>query len=75
MGFRDWGFRRIKLCCASINKGSIAVIEKLGVRLEAVEREERWLPAFGWIDSLTFALLADEWDPETRRGPGGTSLS
>ena len=74
VGFRDWGFRRIKLCCAAINEGSIAVIEKLGARLEAVERAERRLPGHGWIDALTYALLADEWDPETRRGPGGSSL-
>jgi RimJ/RimL family protein N-acetyltransferase len=75
VGFREWGFRRLRLCCAGNNHASIRVIDKVGARLEAVERQERWLDSFGWVDSLSYAILADEWDPVARRGPGGSSLA
>ncbi|MDJ0975416.1 MAG: GNAT family protein [Planctomycetota bacterium] len=73
-GFRDWGFRRIKLCCSKENRGSVAVIDRLALRLEAVERAERFVDGAGWQDSLTYAVLADEWNAETETGPGGRSL-
>lgn len=73
-GFRDWGFRRIKLCCAADNRGSVAVLERLQLRLEAIERAERFVDGLGWQDSLTYAVLADEWDPVLETGPGGRTL-
>lgn len=70
-GFDDWGFRRIKLCCAATNAASIKVIEKLAFRLEAVEVAERYVDGIGWSDSRTYACLTEEWDRATGRGPGG----
>lgn len=70
-GFGEWGFRRLKLCCASANAASVTVIERLGFRLEAVEAAERFIPGFGWSDSLSYALLASEWDAAAGCGPGG----
>lgn len=73
-GFRDWGFRRVKVCCASENRGSVAVIERLALRLEGREKRERFVEGYGYLDTLTYAVLSDEWDPETETGPGGRSV-
>lgn len=73
-GFRDWGFRRIKISCAADNAGSVAVIDRLQLRMEACERDERFVEGLGYMDSLTYAVLREEWDADAERGPGGTSL-
>ncbi len=73
-GFRDWGFRRIKICCAEGNTGSVAVIDRLQLRLEGRERDERFVEGLGYMDSLTYAVLREEWDADAERGPGGTSI-
>lgn len=73
-GFREWGFRRIKISCADRNTGSVRLIERLGLRLEARERAERFVEGHGYVDSLTYAVLREEWDPATETGPGGRSL-
>lgn len=65
--FETFGLRRIRICCGAGNWGSRAVIERLGLRLEARERLERFVPGHGWIDSLSFAVLAEEWSPQVRR--------
>jgi len=65
--FRDFGLRRIRICCAAPNLGSVAVIERLGLRLESRERLERFVPGHGWVDSLAFGVLAQEWSPEAGR--------
>jgi RimJ/RimL family protein N-acetyltransferase len=61
-GFGPWGFRRITICCAGRNVASQAIPEKLGIRLEGVEREANWIDGVGWDDHLTYAVLAHEWD-------------
>ena len=65
--FDTFALRRIRICCGAANWGSRAVIERLGLRLEARERLERFVPGHGWMDSLSFAALAEEWSPDTRR--------
>ncbi len=69
-GFDAWGFRRIKICCSNLNKGSVGVLENLGLRFEGEEREARWLPGVGWDNHRTYAVLADEWDREAERVRG-----
>ncbi|MGH1343559.1 MAG: GNAT family N-acetyltransferase [Nannocystales bacterium] len=62
-----WGLRRIVIHCAALNIRSARVCEKLGLRREAVHIADRWfegcdtIPA-GYIDSHTYAVLANEWD-------------
>lgn len=62
-----WGLRRIVIHCAALNLRSARVCQKLDLRHEAVHVADRWfegsedIPA-GYIDSHTYAVLADEWD-------------
>lgn len=77
-GFADqadggWGFRRITLLCAEQNTASWRVAEKLGMRLERRERAERYSarPTPGYLDSLGYAVLADEWDAAAGRARPG----
>jgi RimJ/RimL family protein N-acetyltransferase len=60
-GFGPWGFHKIVIHCAAGNIGSRRVPEKLGVRLEAQLRRDRWIEGRGWEDTLIFGVLADEW--------------
>ncbi len=73
-----WGLRRIIVSCAAINRGSVRVCEKLGLRLEARRRRDRYLDAYdehpgGYIDSHTYAVLLGEWDHDRARARDGIS--
>jgi RimJ/RimL family protein N-acetyltransferase len=65
--FGDWGFRRIRLVCSAANTPSRRIPERLGMRLEGCERANRWVDGHGWTDTLTFGVLAEEWDPGKQR--------
>ena len=65
--FGDWGFRRIRICCAASNTASLRVPEKLGLTLEARARRFRYVEGLGWDDHLTYGVLAEEWDAERGR--------
>lgn len=67
-----WGLRRIVISCAALNVGSVGVCTRLGLRREAVRRGDRWFEGHGsqppgYIDSHTYAVLADEWDTTAHR--------
>ncbi|MHC5011392.1 MAG: GNAT family N-acetyltransferase [Planctomycetota bacterium] len=70
--FRDWGLRRIRICCAGPNRASQRIPEKLGLRLERRAKRASWVDGLGWTDDLEYAVLADEWDAERQRGPDAT---
>jgi ribosomal-protein-alanine N-acetyltransferase len=59
-GFVDLGLHRIWATTIAENVGSARVLEKLGMRLEAHERENEWIKG-RWHDRLTFAILDREW--------------
>ncbi len=59
-GFADLGLHRIWATTIADNVGSARVLEKLGMRLEAREREKEWITD-RWYDSLTYAILDHEW--------------
>jgi len=59
-GFTDLGMHRIWAETIAENTGSTRVLEKLGMRLEAHEREKEWIKG-RWRDRLTFAILDHEW--------------
>ncbi len=66
-----WGFRRILIQNAAGNIGSRRVCERLGLRLEARMRADRYLEPFGYHDNLSFAVLSHEWDFEQDRAQPG----
>ncbi len=59
-GFTDLGLHRVWAECVAENAGSAHVLEKLGMRREAHFREH-WRMRDRWWDTLTYAILADEW--------------
>jgi len=71
-GFRDLGLRRIVASCAADNRGSWRVMEKNGMRREAVHRRA-FLARVDreWIDSAEYAILAEEYDA----GPADRSMT
>lgn len=59
-----WGLRRIHIKCAERNLASQAVPRKIGLREEIRARHERFVPGVGWVDTLGWGVLVDEWDVE-----------
>jgi RimJ/RimL family protein N-acetyltransferase len=60
-GFVELGLHRIWAVAVADNLGSTRVMEKLGMRLEAREREKEWIKG-RWYDSVTYAILDHEWE-------------
>ena len=64
--FQVLGLRRVVANCDVRNIGSWRVMEKLGMRREALFRQEPMLRARrGWRDSCHYGLLAAEWGAGT----------
>ncbi len=61
IAFDGLGVRRIHADCFADNVGSRRVMEKLGLRREAHLVGESLHRELGWLDSLSYALLANEW--------------
>lgn len=59
-GFTDLSLHRVWAECVAENVGSAHVLEKLGMRREAHFREH-WRIRDRWWDTLTYAILVDEW--------------
>jgi RimJ/RimL family protein N-acetyltransferase len=59
--FEDLGIRRLAAVAFAGNTASIRVMEKLGMRREALFRRESLHRDLGWVDSVIYALLAEEW--------------
>lgn len=61
-GFTELGLRRIIAPCAAVNTGSWRVMEKSGMRREAVHRKAFWARVDQeWVDEYGYAILAEEW--------------
>ena len=60
VGFETLGLRRIFATCDVRNTGSWTVMEKLGMRREAMFRQDV-RSRTGWRDSYLYAILAAEW--------------
>ncbi|USG99530.1 GNAT family N-acetyltransferase [Thermococcus argininiproducens] len=58
--FSNSDIHKIALGTYSFNKRMIKVAEKLGFKLEGVEREVIWWNG-EWADRLMFGMLRDEW--------------
>ncbi len=61
-GFERLGLHRVFLQIATENLPSRAVAERLGCRLEGVQREALSLNG-SFVDMAIYALLSEEWDP------------
>jgi RimJ/RimL family protein N-acetyltransferase len=59
--FDDLGLRRLTAIAFAGNPASLRVMEKAGMRQEALHRQESLHRDLGWVDSVVYALLADEW--------------
>jgi RimJ/RimL family protein N-acetyltransferase len=61
------GVRRIEASCFAENHASRRVMEKIGLRLEGVFREESLHRSGRWLDGASYALLASEPRPPVSR--------
>ena len=65
-GFEDLGLRRLFAPVAAINYGSYRVMERNGMRREALRVKAFWARVDQeWIDCAEYAILADEYFAES----------
>lgn len=67
-GFSRFGVHRIWSWCVADNVGSAHVLEKLGMRLEGLLRENEYYKD-RWWDTKMYAILADEWSLHKQSHP------
>ena len=67
--FEQLGVRRVTAVAFADNAASQAVMRRVGMRLEGVFRQESLHRDLGWLDSVQWAILKDEWVVQQR--PGG----
>ena len=61
-GFEDLKLGRIEAPCAAINYGSYRVMERNGMRREALHRKAFWARIDKeWVDKAEYAILADDY--------------
>ena len=67
-GFSEWSWRRIIWRCDSTNVASMRTAQKAGMRQEAhfVQDTHAEAGSDEWRDTLSFALLHDEWKVRTQ---------
>ena len=66
--FEDLGLRRVKALCFADNEPSWRLMERLGMRREEYAVQDSLHRTKGWLDGMTYAVLADEW--RDQRGGG-----
>lgn len=59
--FEDLGVRRLTAIAFAGNTPSLRVMEKAGMRREATFVRDSLHRELGWVDSVSYALLADDW--------------
>jgi ribosomal-protein-serine acetyltransferase len=64
-GFRELGLARIEIRCATQNKRSRAIPERLGFRQEGIARRAEWLYDH-FVDLVIYAMLASDWTATSR---------
>ena len=71
IAFQDLGLHRIVADADPRNTGSLRIMERLGMRHEALYREAFFLKG-EWVDETHYAILEDEWRALTTRGGRGS---
>lgn len=70
--FEDLGVRRVVASCFLDNERSWRLMERVGMRRETRARAESLHRNGHWLDTLGYALLADEWAKfNVTEGPAG----
>ncbi|MDR2167172.1 MAG: GNAT family N-acetyltransferase [Clostridiales bacterium] len=74
-GINDLGLRRIFAPCAAANRGSFRIMERNGMRREALHKKAFWARIDEeWVDEAVYAILAEEFnstgDPRFRGDDG-----
>ncbi|GAA4705578.1 GNAT family protein [Nocardioides conyzicola] len=59
--FEDLGLRRIQALCFADNVPSWRLMERIGMRREEYAVRDSLHRTKGWLDGMTYAVLADEW--------------
>ena len=68
-GFEDLKLHRIWASVAPDNTASVHVLEKIGMRREALHLKADWLKDC-WRDTFIYAILEEEWrEKESARCP------
>jgi RimJ/RimL family protein N-acetyltransferase len=62
-----FGLRRIFLFAAAPNVGSAGVARRLGLNQCALLRKERFEIGYGWVDTVMWDVLPEEWDTAQHR--------
>jgi RimJ/RimL family protein N-acetyltransferase/GNAT superfamily N-acetyltransferase len=61
-GFEDLGLCRIQAPCAAVNYGSYRIMERVGMKREALRRKAFWARVDKeWIDEAQYAILAEDY--------------
>jgi len=61
-GFEDLKLRRIYAACVAVNYGSYRVMERNGMRREALHKKVFWARVDAeWVDKAEYAILAEEY--------------
>lgn len=61
--FQDLGVRRVTAVCFLDNEASWRLMERVGMRREQHGVRDALHRSGRWLDSVSYALLADEWAP------------
>jgi RimJ/RimL family protein N-acetyltransferase len=72
--FVDLGIHRVTAGCFTANDTSWRLMDRVGMRREAHTRRDALHRSGRWLDSYTYAVLADEW-PTLSRGVACTRTS
>jgi len=59
--FQDLGLRRVVANAFLANEPSWRLMERVGMRREGVSVRDSLHRDLGWVDGVTYALLAEEW--------------
>jgi RimJ/RimL family protein N-acetyltransferase len=59
--FADLGLRRVVANAFADNVASVRIMERLGMRCESHNVRDSLHRDLGWLDGVTYAILADEW--------------
>lgn len=60
IGFRELGLHRVYLHVFATNEPARRLYERLGFRVEGMQREAAWIEG-AWVDVMLMAILADEF--------------
>jgi RimJ/RimL family protein N-acetyltransferase len=66
--FQDLGLRRVTAICFLDNEASWRLMERVGMRREAHGVADSLHRTGRWLDTLSYAILADEWRDGRRSG-------